>query len=106
MGALLPTPPPAPSFSDMSDSQKMLVISIALNDVQNKVNVYEKLLITGNGTPALPERLRNIERYIDGTRYWSRFIAGAILIQTISFGAMAIVYFAKLYPILEKISNP
>lgn len=106
MGVILPTPPAAPSFSDMSDSQKMLVISIALQDVQNKVSAYEKLLITGNGLPALPERVRNIEKYIDGTRYWSRFIAGAILLQTLSFATAAIIYFVKLYPILEKLSNP
>lgn len=106
MGALLPTPPAAPSFSDMSDSQKMLVLSIALTDVQNKVTAHDKLLITGNGVPALPERMRNVEAYIEGTKYWSRFLAGAIVLQTLAFISAAIVYFSKLYPVLERLSNP
>lgn len=103
----MPTNPPAPSFSEMTDSQKMLVISIALQDVQNKVSAHDKLLVTDNGAPAIPERLRNVEAYIEGTKYWSRFLVGAILLQTIAFASAAIVYFVKLYPVLEQISqNP
>ena len=106
MGAFLPTPSATPSFSDMSDSQKMLVLSIALTDVQNKVTAHDKLLITGNGVPAIPERIRSVEAYIEGTKYWSRFLVGAILLQTLSFATAAVIYFVKLYPILEKLSTP
>lgn len=99
---------PTPSFAELTDSQKLLVIGIAVNTLQTEVHKHEKILIEGNGEPSLQERVRNLETYINSTKYWIRFLAGAILLQTISFGAAAIIYFIRLYPLLDKLaaSNP
>jgi hypothetical protein len=93
-------------FADLSDSQKMVVLSIGLQNAQNKLSEYDRLLVTGDGN-ILPiaERMRNVEGFVSSVRYWLRFVAGAIVLQTITFGAAAIVYFIKLYPLLEKLSE-
>ena len=96
-------PTPVQDFTDLTDSQKMLIISIGLNNVQNKLSEHEKLLVTGDGQ-ALPvmERLRNMEAYIEGTRYWVRFIAGVIIVQTVAIFSSLVWAAIKLLPLLQK----
>lgn len=92
-------------FGELTDSQKLLVLSIGLNNVQNKLDNHDKILITGNGNLPIVERLRNVESFIGSIKYWTRFLVGAILIQTLTFAAAAITYFIRLYPLLVKLSE-
>ena len=94
-----------PTFSTLSESQKLLVLSLGLNDVQNKLAKHDALLVTGNGTLPIVERLRNVEAFVGSVKYWTRFLIGAILIQTITFAAAAITYFIRLYPLLVRLSE-
>jgi hypothetical protein len=98
---------------NMTESKRILVWSIGLQNAQNKLvehegrlDAYDKLLLTGDGQtlPAM-ERIRNIEKYIENLRFWGRFIGTAIVLQTITFGTAAVVYFVKLYPLLDKLSR-
>lgn len=94
-----------PDFTELTDSQKLLVLSIGLNNVQNKLEVHDKLLVTGNGSLPIMERLRNLEAFVSSIKYWTRFLIGAILLQTLTFAAAAITYFIRLYPLLVRLSE-
>lgn len=98
----------------LTDSQKVNIkivqsltsINTALNDVRHTVDIHDRLLLTGNGEQALMERVRNLESFVNGMRYWLKLVAGALILQTITFGAAAVIYFIKLTPILDKLANP
>lgn len=86
--------------------QNLASLNTAINDVRHDVSIHDKLLVTGNGEPSIQERLRNLEQFAEGIRYWSRFLGGAIIIQTIAFGAATIIAIVKVLPLLEKLANP
>lgn len=75
-------------------------------DLKTKVDKDHKVLIEGNGELPLVEQVRNLNTFVNGVRYWMKFLIGALLLQTMAFLATAIMYFVKLYPILEKMSEP
>ena len=102
-------------ITNLTDSQKINIkilqaitsINTALNDLQHDVKIHDKLLVTGNGVPSIQERLRYVEEYIDGIKYWIRLVGGAILLQTITFGIAVVWVVIKAIPILERLSqNP
>ena len=93
-------------IAGQTDSKKFLILSLALNQIQTMVARFQELLVTGKADElSLPERMRNVEKYIDNLKFWGRFIGTAIVLQTITFGAAAVIYFIKLYPLLEKLSK-
>lgn len=58
------------------------------------VTELQKIVIAGNGTPPMKERLNNVEKYIDGCRdkendkkddnkWFKRYVIGVIVAQTI-----------------------
>lgn len=108
MGLLTPE-----KVANLSESQKINVqiiqnltsINTAVNDLRHDVNIHDKILVTGNGDPSLQERLRNVESFIDGIRYWSRFVGGAIIVQTLAFFIGIVVAMVRFLPLLEKIAN-
>lgn len=104
----------------LTDSQRMNLkvlqniasVNTAVNNLQDdyrelktEVEVLTKLLITGNGVPSLQERMRNLESYTSNQKYWLRVIGAALVVQTITFGASALVYFLRIAPVLESLSN-
>lgn len=96
---------------DLTNEAKILLnltsVNTAVNDLQNKVEKHHKVLIEGNGEIPLVEKVRTAEAFINATKYWLKFVAGALILQTITFGAAAVIYFVKLYPLLEQLSkNP
>jgi hypothetical protein len=99
--------------STLTDSQKINIkiiqnltsLNTALNDTQHDVSILNKLVITGNGDPALVEKVRNLEQFVNNTKYWLRLVAGAMVLQTITFGSAAIIYFVKLSPILDRLAK-
>lgn len=92
-------------FENLTDSQKIIVIQNSVIEQQNKLDRHHKMLVEGNGEPPLMYRVKNIETFVDGIKFWQRTIAVAIVLQTITFGAAAIVYFVRLYPLLERLAN-
>lgn len=101
-------------ISKMTDSQKINVqilqslnsINTRLNDIGHDVNIHDKMLVTGNGTPSLPERIRILEDFMGNIRYWNRFIGGAIVIQTVSSLGIMVVVMIRIFPLLEKMATP
>lgn len=99
------TMPSTPSFDELTPEQKLLLISLSVNDVNTKVSKHHKLLVEGNGDLPIPERLRLLEKFTGDMKFWFRTIAVALVLQTLTFGSAALVYFIKLYPLLERLSN-
>ena len=95
-----------PSFAEMTDSQKMLLLSMSMNGLNMDVGRFKKILIEGDGDDLpLPERIRNLEKFTGTMQFWFRTIAMALIVQTVTFGAAAILYFVRLYPLIEGLSR-
>jgi hypothetical protein len=103
-------------MANLTDSQKINIqmlqglnaLNTSLNDTQHKVEIHHEILITGNtgtGEVSLQERVRNLEKFVDSFRFWQRTVAVALVLQTVTFGVAAVIYFIKLSPILDKLSN-
>lgn len=97
-------------FTDeMTETQKvitnLLSINTAVNTLQEQVGRHHKILLEGNGQIPLVEQVRNHSMFIDSTKFWLRTVAVAIVLQTITFGSAAIIYFVKLYPLLSNLSQ-
>lgn len=94
------------SFEHLTDSQKMIVIQNAVLEQSEKLNRHHKIILEGdNGEKPLLERMRNAEDFINGIKFWQRTLAVALVLQTLTIGITALVYFMRLYPLLEKIAN-
>ena len=94
-----------PLHDNLTDSQKMIVITNTLLEQQQKLDKHHKLLIEGNGEPPLMYRIRDIETFVNGIRFWQRTLAVALVLQTVTFIVSALAFFARIYPLLEQIAN-
>ena len=101
-------------LANLTDSQKVHIkilqnqasISTVMNDITSAMNMYNKLIITGeDGKPSMQERMRKVEEFIDNWKYWVRLIGGALIIQTITFFFATIIALIRFLPLLEKLSN-
>lgn len=105
---------------NLTDSQKMNLklmqnvssVNTALNNLQSdfrdmvaEVEIHDKLLVTGNGVPSLQERIRKMEAFIEGQKYWLRFVAGALIVQVIAFIVVAATFIIRFAPLLERIEH-
>ena len=93
----------------LTESQKINLNIISMNTRVNEhdtdIAKLNKLVITGNGDLPLLERVRNLETFVNTLKFWLRTVAIALVAQTITFGVAALVYFIKLYPLLEKLTK-
>lgn len=100
-------------LASLNDSQKTHIrilqnitsINTVINDLQHDVSTHNKLLVTGNGELPIPERLRNVERFIGTLNYWGKFVGGALIIQTIAFFAGIVIAIVRFLPLLERLAS-
>jgi hypothetical protein len=90
-------------FDGLNDSQRIIILQSRMLNNEDKVTKHHKILLEGNGELPLVERVRNLEAFTTSLKFWLRTVAVAIVLQTITFGTAAVVYFVKLYPVLEKL---
>lgn len=110
---MLPSEITPEMISNLTDSQKINLriiqnitsLNTAINDIKHDVSVHDKILVTGNGTPSLQERLRNLEKFVDSFQYWLRFVGGAIVLQTLAFFVGIVIALVRFLPLLEKLAN-
>lgn len=93
------------NIDGLSESQKIILLQSRVIEQEDKLSKHHKILIEGNGELPLVEKVRNLEVFTGSLKFWLRTVAVAIVIQTITFGAAALVYFIKLFPILQRIAN-
>lgn len=96
-----------PEYKDMSVEDKIGILGMAVTDLRNKTNVYERILITGDPPKELPlpERTRNLEDFRNDFQFWFRILIGALIAQTVAFGYGIFVAIVKFLPILERLSQ-
>lgn len=96
----------------LTDSQKIslnvITMNTAINDLQTDVREIQSILIKGgSGELPLIEQVRNNSTFISSMKYWTRFVFGALILQTLAFGVGVIVALVRFLPVLERIaSNP
>lgn len=98
----------------LTDAEKISLLDTAIIAMQEKITEqdtrigkHHKLLVEGNGELPAMERIRNLESFQNGLKFWLKTIAVALVLQTVTFAGAALIYFIRLYPILEQISkNP
>lgn len=96
----------------LSDAEKFQLLDTAIIATQTAVSSLSekfekdhKILVEGNGVLPIVEQVRNINRFIDDMKFWLKTVTVAVVLQTISFSGAALIYFLKLYSVLEKISK-
>lgn len=95
-----------PEYHNLTDSQKINILGMAVTDVRNKTDEHHKILVLGDPpTLPLPERVRNLEDFKKNIDYWGRFLGGALLLNFLGFTAGIVVALVKFLPVLERLAN-
>lgn len=93
----------------LTDSQKInlnvITLNTALNDVQSDVRELNRVVLLGNGELPLRELVRNHDVFIIGIKEWTRFVFGALIVQTLAFIVGLIVAIVRFLPLLEQLAN-
>lgn len=95
------------SFENLTESQQRIIMRTNVIQLNTDVQKMKKFLFEGEGNDDLPvaERIRNLETFQKNINFWFRTIAVAIVLQTITFGAVAVTAFVRVMPALEKLAN-
>jgi hypothetical protein len=94
-------------LTNLTESPNLILIQNDLAELKVDVAKHHKVLIEGNGDIPLVEKVRNHEAFINDTKYWLKLVIGAVILQTITVGTAAIIWFTKLSPVLDALSrNP
>lgn len=90
----------------LTESQRMVILQTRVLENDSRLEEHHKILVEGKSSELpLLERVRNLEAFATSIKFWLRTIAVAIVLQTITFGVAAVVYFVRLYPLLEKLTD-
>ena len=89
----------------MTEGEKLLALSLTLNQVQVDTARLEKVVLIGNGEVPLVEKVRNHETFIKNFNYWGKIVAGIMVAQFIGLVGAGIWTFIRVLPVLEKLAN-
>jgi predicted ATP-dependent Lon-type protease len=92
-------------MESLTDSEKLLSLSLTLNQVQSDTARLEKVVLIGNGELPLVEKVRNHETFINNFNYWGKIVAGILIAQFITLIGAGIWSLIKVLPLLEKLAN-
>jgi predicted ATP-dependent Lon-type protease len=92
-------------MESLTDSEKLLSLSLTLNQVQSDTARLEKVVLIGNGELPLVEKVRNHETFINNFNYWGKIVAGILVAQFITLIGAGIWSLIKVLPLLEKLAN-
>lgn len=115
----MPGQMPITDFRQLDETNKTLILWQGLVDTWSKLQetinhqkeieadtrVHHKLLVTGNGDPALMERVRVLEKFVADVRYWVRLVIGLLVAQFVTFTTASIIAYAKFLPVLEALAK-
>lgn len=83
----------------------MIVVQNSLIEATTKLDRHHKILVEGNGEKPLLERVRNIETFIDGIKFWQRTLALVLFGNLVTLVSGAIYTIVKILPLLERIAS-
>lgn len=90
-------------FSSIIDNQ--IALNTTVERIQEDLSRHQKILVDGNGELPLVEIVRNHTAFIEGMRYWMRFLGGALIVQTLAFATSVVIAVVKFLPVLERIAS-
>lgn len=97
---------------DFSLERRMLSMEHNVMAIQSRIGEMEgrherdhRILVEGNGDLPIVEKVRVLETFRGSVQFWFRTIAVALVIQTITFVTAAAVYFVRLIPVLDALSE-
>lgn len=86
---------------------RLVKIELRLDEIEKKLEYHNKVLVRGNGSPSLIEEVHAAIQFMneqkDNYKYWSRWIIAGILANILGFATAAILWFAKIAPLLERV---
>lgn len=99
-----------PLLPSLTDSQKInlniITLNTAVNELQAQTLEHHRILIEGkDGELPLREQVRNNTQFISEIRYWTKFVFGALILQTVAFLAGIVIAIIRFLPILEKLAK-
>jgi hypothetical protein len=103
MGGTMPTF--LENFNDLSDSQKILTLSMGLNQALSMTSQHQEILVTGNGEPSIRDQVRSISETIKEWKSWIKWFIMLLITQAVAVFAAIIVGYIKFLPLLEQIAN-
>ena len=94
----------------LTESQKInlnvITLNTAINDLQHRVKEHQDILVEGaDGELPLRETVRSHTQFIGEIRYWTKFVFGALILQTISFSVGIAIAIIKFLPALESLAK-
>ena len=89
----------------LTDGEKLLALSLTLNQVQDSTARLTKVVLIGNGELPLVEKVRNHEQFINNFNYWGKIVAGILVAQFVTLIGAGIWTFIRVLPVLEKLAN-
>lgn len=92
-------------MENMSTDQKIVIIASKQIEQDTILSKLRSVVLEGNGEPSLREKVRSNEKFIDSVKFWLKTVAIAIITQTVAFTGAAVIYFIKLYPLLEQLEH-
>ena len=93
-------------LTNLTEVSSLTLLQNDVADLKLDVAKHHKVLIEGNGEIPLVEKVRNHDTFISEVKYWLKFVIGALVLQTLTLGIGAVIWFMKLSPILEKLATP
>ena len=90
-------------FASIMENQ--ISLNTAINDLQELTARHHKLLLDGNGEIPLVEQVRNNTAFINGIKYWIKYVFGALILQTIAFGVAIVIAVVRFLPVLERLAK-
>lgn len=91
--------------TNMTQDARLLILQNAVIETTSKVEKHHRVLLEGNGELPLVERVRNLEAWSLGMKFWIRTIAVALVLQAVTITVGAAMYFIKLYPVLQRLAE-
>jgi hypothetical protein len=94
----------------LTESQKInvniITLNTAVNDLQHIQQEHHRILVEGGeGQLPLVEQVRNNTVFIREIKYWTKFVFGALILQTIAFLAGIVLALIRFLPVLESIAK-
>jgi hypothetical protein len=89
----------------MTDGEKLLALSLTLNQVQDSTARLTKVVLIGNGELPLVEKVRNHEQFINNFNYWGKIVAGILIAQFLTLIGAGLWTLISVMPILEKLAS-
>lgn len=90
---------------NLTADARLLILQNAVIENNTKLEKHHKILLEGNGDLPLVERVRNLESWSMGMKFWIRTIAVALVLQAVTITVGAAMYFIKLYPVLQRLAE-